>query len=649
MDFVKDTTRKVILATFLSILVCNLIYTFLIPAILHYSPELSIEFYRKMVIVIILISPLAVFCVYLFYIPIEKALIEMANRGVVDKKLLYKAQKSFNNIPNFTFLIGALSYLSGLLLNFYFDLLRGNEVELDHFISRFFTALSWGILNGVVAARIINLVLIKAKLKLRIIDLSEFATIHRVNSAFRFFISGFIFFFFLVSFFGVIFYQQFKYSLQEYPSLISGNETGAGLFSAFLSKDFVRFIIILLVLFVIVTVLYGIIVYEIYQNLKSIKSQVGLLTSDQTDLSQRISIIAFDDIGEIGAGINQFIEKLGLTVERIKKLSTNVFEHSLKTRDSISECDKKTGELSAILKEVEEMIKVQMNLVQTSVSSIHSFVDKIDSVISIIQAQTGSVDNTAQTIRVMWASLEKIAKEISEMKVSVENLSELIVRGQQDVDKTLEASSSIQDTGDKVGEIARMIEDIAEQSSILAMNAAIEAAHAKEYGLGFSVVAQEMRKLAESTSDFTKSIKGLIEEMREKNSFGLNISRELKNNFSNLIEGFKNNEDKFNKINTLVEEETTAAKKGLGELDVLLKLTGELKNHAEIMKKEHISLEDSINNLTNSSVNLNKIKENLEAGLRFLNEVFKNIYLSFEVSFQSIKELQKELESYKTE
>ncbi len=642
MKFVSKITRRVILATFLSIFFCNVIYTFLIPAVMNFSPELTHEFYKKMLIVTLLISPFAVFCIYLFYFPIKTTLIEIEKKGEVSEKLLIKAEKAFNNIPNFLFFVGAIAYILGLIFNFSVDIVKGNPIEIDQLVSRFFTALSWGILNGIVAARILNLVMMEAKLKLKIVNLSQLLASQKVNSSFRFFVSGLIFFVFLSSFFGVLFYQQAKSILGKYTNL---SEKG-GILNLFFLSDLPKVIVIILLLFLIVVVLYAIIVYEISKNLKNIYDQVKLLTKDEMDLTQRIKIVSFDDIGEMSAGFNEFLNKLVQTVKNIKELSSRVFENSSNTKLSIEECNQKTIELSKMMKEIENMAIIQTEIVKSGIEVVHSFVGELDDSISLIQAQTVSVNNTAKSIREMWSSLEKISSKISEMRNFINKLSELINRGKENVEETLKSSIEIQTTGDNVSEIAKMIEDIAEQSGILAMNAAIEAAHAKEFGVGFAVVAQEMRKLALSTSESTRNIKVLMEEMKKKNSEGLKISNDLKKNFQNLLEEFKNNEVKFNEINQLVFEETNTAKIGLEELNLLLSNTEKLESHAKIMREGHSSLEKLVGNLNKIAENLSVIQKDLDKGIKFIEEAFKKIYTSFELSFEAINFLKKEVEKY---
>ncbi len=646
MVFVKKLNKRVILATFLSILICNLIYTFLIPMTLNYDVKETFEFYKKMIVVSFLISPFSVLCVYLFYLPIKNAVIEMEEKGFVNEKKLLRAQKAFNNIPNFLFLVGAFAYILGLLLNFFFDSLKGKPIEIDHFISRFFTAFSWGVLNGIVAARILNLVMFKAKIKLNIISLSEEIISKKVNSSFRYFVSGLIFFFFLISYIGVTFYQEIKhiFNSQISTQFIEDREK---IFNAFLSTDFLKIIFIISLLFLIVVILFGIIVYEINTTLKNLYEQATNLNKDELNLTKRINIVSYDDVGVISAGINQFLEKLIGTVKKIKELSENVFENSSVTKNSLMECENKTNELSKIMKEIEKMAVLQSNIVTSSINVIHLFVERIDNSINLIQEQTVSVDSTAKGMKNIWNSIEKISTKISEMKGFLDSLSQLVTEGSKNVEETLKSSIEIQNTGDSVSEIAKLIEDIAEQSSILAMNAAIEAAHAKEYGIGFAVVAQEMRKLAESTSESTRKIKTLMEEMKDKNSEGLKISNSLKKNFENILLEFNKNEAKFNEINNLVSEETNTAKKGLLELENLLKTTEKLSEQTKIMREGHVSLEESVNNLNKTAENLSTIQKELERGIAYIEEAFKNIYTSFDVSFEAINSLKQEVEKYK--
>ena len=132
----------------------------------------------------------------------------------------------------------------------------------------------------------------------------------------------------------------------------------------------------------------------------------------------------------------------------------------------------------------------------------------------------------------------------------------------------LEATNQISASSDNVSEIIRIIADIADQSNILAMNAAIQASHAGETGKGFAVVAREMRNLALSTSQATGNIDGLIRDMKHKNARGLQVSDNLKQIFEELTKGMQNTGQTIGKIADFSREQSEQAAKTLSRSTV---------------------------------------------------------------------------------
>jgi methyl-accepting chemotaxis protein len=94
------------------------------------------------------------------------------------------------------------------------------------------------------------------------------------------------------------------------------------------------------------------------------------------------------------------------------------------------------------------------------------------------------------------------------------------------VNNSAETVLKLGEESDKIGEIVQVIQDIADQTNLLALNAAIEAARAGEQGRGFAVVADEVSKLAERTSKATKEISDMINEIQKETSFAVNSIKE---------------------------------------------------------------------------------------------------------------------------
>jgi len=134
--------------------------------------------------------------------------------------------------------------------------------------------------------------------------------------------------------------------------------------------------------------------------------------------------------------------------------------------------------------------------------------EKLD---TVNQDQSSAIAESASTIEEMSASIVNISRVSESKKVNIENLVGLADDSRGMMRQMEQAMVSIEKTGSEVMDVIGIIEGVASRTNLLAMNAAIEAAHAGDAGKGFSVVADEIRKLSETTNENTRRIKKTIE------------------------------------------------------------------------------------------------------------------------------------------
>jgi len=333
---------------------------------------------------------------------------------------------------------------------------------------------------------------------------------------------------------------------------------------------------------------------NIMDMIKYIRTSVDEIIKGKGDLTRRINIVSFDEMGLLTSDFNRLFLYLGNMIGNISEIamklenSKNILSVSIEKNKEIFESFiKSIGEIiSGIENDFEQTNKLDEISTRIQESAL-SITDSVEKQQHAVQYSSSSTEEMGANIR----SVTNIAKEANS---NIFNLLAEIAQTKKDLNNSIKAINTINSSSANLLDYLKSISDISERVKLLAINASIEAARAGKSGEGFAVVAIEVRKLSESSSNSVKNIETKINEMNVVISTGT----ELINSTAKTLEViFK----KIEKTAQIIEEITTSMiEQTIGTQTIEKSVTDVLESASKLVNLAQNSKEES-DNLKNIS------------------------------------------------
>lgn len=334
-------------------------------------------------------------------------------------------------------------------------------------------------------------------------------------------------------------------------------------------------------------------------------------------------------ITEIAEGTDGLAASTEVTAASMEQISTNISQitegmHGLS--EAVEGAASSLEELLATVREIargsEEMLRAAEDTMST-VSEISAFIKEVESSAKESARISEKVAQDASTLGV--SAIEKTIEGMGVIKSSVERTAEHIKR--------------LTTRSEDIGKILNVIDEITEQTALLALNAAILAAQAGEHGKGFSVVADEIRDLAERTSFSTQEIASIVNsvmtEMKEASramneglesvNEGIRLAVDARVTFENILESSKKSSDMAASIERATSEQTKAIKLVEKAMERVRAMADQIAKGTSEQTKGAMIIMKSIENIRDISFKVTRATEEQSQSIRQISKAVELI------------------------
>ena len=325
-----------------------------------------------------------------------------------------------------------------------------------------------------------------------------------------------------------------------------------------------------------------------------------------------------DEVGDLTRAYDIMVSSTRTLIDTIQKQSIILSGIGIELESDMKNTSDSIKEISTGIQQIKTQTGNQYSSVSNTISTMEEITKRIETLAIHVSRQVESMDKSSIAVEEVLENIASVTRALAENSEDVGELSMASGSGKTDLAAVTNRIREVAKESEGLLEISDVIQSIASQTNLLSMNAAIEAAHAGEAGRGFSVVADEIRKLAESSGTQAKSVSTSLKKMKEAMILITNDTETVQEKFESIDGKIKQVSDREQEIHNAMHKQNEGGKSVLDTIRQLNALTEQVKTGFGMMMENGKAI-------IGDSISLNKITEEVTGNVNKMASEVGNI------------------------
>ena len=351
------------------------------------------------------------------------------------------------------------------------------------------------------------------------------------------------------------------------------------------------------------------------RQLEDVLAQAG-----RGDLRSCSDMDGRDEMGRMGRSVDALVCGIRTLVATVMDKVRDLEEMGHSLASNMEETGAAVLQINAGIVNTRSQLDEQSESVQEVSAAIEQLARSVASLSGRISAQANVIGQSSAAVEEIIASVEAVARAADAAARASEELAVVGLQGKERIDEAGESVRDIARHSENLSEAVRLISEIASRTNLLAMNAAIEAAHAGDAGRGFAVVSDEIRKLAEQSTAQAKDIAGGLGQVSRAIEKVQDASLSAVDSFGTVLEKSDALGAEIRRINLSMSEQREGGRMILGDLTNLKEITREISSGAEEMKSGNRTILEQVERLTAVNQLVVQNNDEITTGTKEIND-----------------------------